>query len=251
MDFRIIHEVWDEPQALPRSRGDANPPSHGAAPTNFLGIAQLQTHSCSFIPFLIPPQSRDGIEAVPSHHSLKIPLEGRSFPFSWEKLRNVGSSPGWIKEIKTAFPSPPSCRSSSLSSGCPGFPGRDECGKDGDSEWIQHGKGFDVSSWRFPTFSFPSPQSEDSDLPYPPPQREPNVYMVPQGIKPVLQRTAIEVRHGAGNGVPHGFQGGILKEKGSRGHFQLLIILWQEGGAERVGGCCQGMRDGMRMEFRE
>uniref|UniRef100_A0A8C1Y8Y8 Dysferlin n=1 Tax=Cyprinus carpio TaxID=7962 RepID=A0A8C1Y8Y8_CYPCA len=30
---------------------------------------------------------------------------------------------------------------------------------------------------------------EDSDLPYPPPQREPNVYMVPQGIKPVLQRT--------------------------------------------------------------
>ncbi|XP_077034034.1 dysferlin isoform X5 [Agelaius phoeniceus] len=35
--------------------------------------------------------------------------------------------------------------------------------------------------------------SADSDLPYPPPQREPNVYMVPQGIKPVLQRTAIEV----------------------------------------------------------
>ncbi|XP_056346402.1 dysferlin isoform X5 [Oenanthe melanoleuca] len=35
--------------------------------------------------------------------------------------------------------------------------------------------------------------SEDSDLPYPPPQREPNVYMVPQGIKPVLQRTAIEI----------------------------------------------------------
>uniref|UniRef100_A0A8C2JZ59 Dysferlin, limb girdle muscular dystrophy 2B (autosomal recessive) n=1 Tax=Cyprinus carpio TaxID=7962 RepID=A0A8C2JZ59_CYPCA len=34
---------------------------------------------------------------------------------------------------------------------------------------------------------------EDSDLPYPPPQREPNVYMVPQGIKPVLQRTAIEI----------------------------------------------------------
>uniref|UniRef100_A0A8C3Y8P9 Dysferlin n=1 Tax=Catharus ustulatus TaxID=91951 RepID=A0A8C3Y8P9_CATUS len=60
-------------------------------------------------------------------------------------------------------------------------------------KWIQHGKGFDVSSWRFPTFSLPSPQSEDSDLPYPPPQREPNVYMVPQGIKPVLQRTAIEI----------------------------------------------------------
>ncbi|XP_059384658.1 dysferlin-like isoform X10 [Carassius carassius] len=34
---------------------------------------------------------------------------------------------------------------------------------------------------------------EDSDLPYLPPQREPNVYMVPQGIKPVLQRTAIEI----------------------------------------------------------
>ncbi|XP_062991896.1 dysferlin isoform X2 [Elgaria multicarinata webbii] len=36
-------------------------------------------------------------------------------------------------------------------------------------------------------------KSEDSDLPYPPPQREPNIYMVPQGIKPVLQRTAIEI----------------------------------------------------------
>ncbi|XP_075429238.1 dysferlin isoform X4 [Ascaphus truei] len=35
--------------------------------------------------------------------------------------------------------------------------------------------------------------SADTDLPYPPPQRENNVYMVPQGIKPVLQRTAIEV----------------------------------------------------------
>ncbi|NXN16120.1 DYSF protein, partial [Indicator maculatus] len=34
--------------------------------------------------------------------------------------------------------------------------------------------------------------SADSDLPYPPPQREANIYMVPQGIKPVLQRTAIE-----------------------------------------------------------
>lgn len=40
------------------------------------------------------------------------------------------------------------------------------------------------------------PQSADSDLPYPPPQREPNIYMVPQGIKPVLQRTAIEVSDG-------------------------------------------------------
>ncbi|XP_056299171.1 dysferlin isoform X6 [Pseudoliparis swirei] len=34
---------------------------------------------------------------------------------------------------------------------------------------------------------------EESDLPPPPPQREPNVFVVPQGIKPVLQRTAIEV----------------------------------------------------------
>uniref|UniRef100_A0A8B9PML9 Dysferlin n=1 Tax=Apteryx owenii TaxID=8824 RepID=A0A8B9PML9_APTOW len=36
-------------------------------------------------------------------------------------------------------------------------------------------------------------KSADSDLLYPPPQREPNIYMVPQGIKPVLQRTAIEI----------------------------------------------------------
>lgn len=36
-------------------------------------------------------------------------------------------------------------------------------------------------------------QPDDSDLPYPPPQREPNVFVIPQGIKPVLQRTAIEV----------------------------------------------------------
>ncbi|XP_025904647.1 dysferlin [Nothoprocta perdicaria] len=36
-------------------------------------------------------------------------------------------------------------------------------------------------------------EDEDSDLPYPPPQREPNVYVVPQGIKPVLQRTAVEI----------------------------------------------------------
>ncbi|XP_041442887.1 dysferlin isoform X3 [Xenopus laevis] len=35
--------------------------------------------------------------------------------------------------------------------------------------------------------------TSDTDLPYPPPQREANVYMVPQGIKPVLQRTAIEI----------------------------------------------------------
>uniref|UniRef100_A0AAZ3SQG3 C2 domain-containing protein n=1 Tax=Oncorhynchus tshawytscha TaxID=74940 RepID=A0AAZ3SQG3_ONCTS len=36
-------------------------------------------------------------------------------------------------------------------------------------------------------------REKDSDLPNPPPQREPNVYMVPQGIKPVLQRTAVEI----------------------------------------------------------
>uniref|UniRef100_A0A8C4MCL3 Dysferlin n=1 Tax=Equus asinus asinus TaxID=83772 RepID=A0A8C4MCL3_EQUAS len=34
---------------------------------------------------------------------------------------------------------------------------------------------------------------EDTDLPYPPPQREANIYMVPQNIKPALQRTAIEI----------------------------------------------------------
>ncbi|XP_055085159.1 dysferlin isoform X2 [Periophthalmus magnuspinnatus] len=34
---------------------------------------------------------------------------------------------------------------------------------------------------------------EESDLPPPPPQREPNVFIVPQGIKPVLHRTAIEI----------------------------------------------------------
>uniref|UniRef100_A0A8B9PQK7 Dysferlin n=1 Tax=Apteryx owenii TaxID=8824 RepID=A0A8B9PQK7_APTOW len=39
----------------------------------------------------------------------------------------------------------------------------------------------------------PGFESADSDLLYPPPQREPNIYMVPQGIKPVLQRTAIEI----------------------------------------------------------
>uniref|UniRef100_A0A8C9X023 Dysferlin, limb girdle muscular dystrophy 2B (autosomal recessive) n=1 Tax=Sander lucioperca TaxID=283035 RepID=A0A8C9X023_SANLU len=37
------------------------------------------------------------------------------------------------------------------------------------------------------------PGQEESDLPHLPPQREPNVFMVPQGIKPVLQRTAIEI----------------------------------------------------------
>uniref|UniRef100_A0A8D2LWA1 Dysferlin n=1 Tax=Varanus komodoensis TaxID=61221 RepID=A0A8D2LWA1_VARKO len=50
---------------------------------------------------------------------------------------------------------------------------------------VHHIPGFER---RFPLF-----QAEDTDLPYPPPQREPNIYMVPQGIKPVLQRTAIEI----------------------------------------------------------
>ncbi|XP_037116029.1 dysferlin isoform X1 [Syngnathus acus] len=47
----------------------------------------------------------------------------------------------------------------------------------------------------FPGFLCDSAQTwpEESDLPCLPPQREPNVFVVPQGIKPVLQRTAIEV----------------------------------------------------------
>uniref|UniRef100_A0A8C0XAP2 C2 domain-containing protein n=1 Tax=Castor canadensis TaxID=51338 RepID=A0A8C0XAP2_CASCN len=36
-------------------------------------------------------------------------------------------------------------------------------------------------------------REKDADLPYPPPQREVNIYMVPQNIKPALQRTAIEI----------------------------------------------------------
>uniref|UniRef100_H3D0Y8 Dysferlin, limb girdle muscular dystrophy 2B (autosomal recessive) n=1 Tax=Tetraodon nigroviridis TaxID=99883 RepID=H3D0Y8_TETNG len=36
-------------------------------------------------------------------------------------------------------------------------------------------------------------EPDESDLPHPPPQREPNVFVIPQGIKPVLQRTAIEI----------------------------------------------------------
>uniref|UniRef100_A0A8D2LV97 Dysferlin n=1 Tax=Varanus komodoensis TaxID=61221 RepID=A0A8D2LV97_VARKO len=53
---------------------------------------------------------------------------------------------------------------------------------------VHHIPGFEALQRRFPLF-----QAEDTDLPYPPPQREPNIYMVPQGIKPVLQRTAIEI----------------------------------------------------------
>lgn len=44
-------------------------------------------------------------------------------------------------------------------------------------------------------------QTEDTDLPYPPPQREANIYMVPQNIKPALQRTAIEVSLTVGRGL--------------------------------------------------
>uniref|UniRef100_A0A8C5CEE7 C2 domain-containing protein n=1 Tax=Gadus morhua TaxID=8049 RepID=A0A8C5CEE7_GADMO len=36
-------------------------------------------------------------------------------------------------------------------------------------------------------------RDQDSDLPCLPPQREPNVFMVPQSIKPALRRTAIEI----------------------------------------------------------
>ncbi|MBZ3887940.1 Dysferlin [Sciurus carolinensis] len=42
-------------------------------------------------------------------------------------------------------------------------------------------------------YHIPGFESEDTDLPYPPPQREANIYMVPQNIKPALQRTAIEI----------------------------------------------------------
>uniref|UniRef100_A0A3Q3X9N3 C2 domain-containing protein n=1 Tax=Mola mola TaxID=94237 RepID=A0A3Q3X9N3_MOLML len=52
---------------------------------------------------------------------------------------------------------------------------------------IHHIPGQEVSLFLFPLF--PS----ESDLPYPPPQREPNVFVIPQEIKPVLQRTAIEI----------------------------------------------------------
>ncbi|XP_036002552.1 dysferlin isoform X7 [Fundulus heteroclitus] len=48
-----------------------------------------------------------------------------------------------------------------------------------------------LQQWRNPSSICIIP--EESDLPYPPPQREPNVFMVPKGIKPVLQRTAIEI----------------------------------------------------------
>ncbi|MGH0134573.1 UNVERIFIED_CONTAM: hypothetical protein FKN15_031044 [Acipenser sinensis] len=39
----------------------------------------------------------------------------------------------------------------------------------------------------------PGVEPADTDLPIPPPQREPNIYTLPQEIKPVLQRTAIEI----------------------------------------------------------
>lgn len=68
----------------------------------------------------------------------------------------------------------------------------------GDAAWGGGGDGVVVPSWHdlICPWHLCSLQSADSDLPYPPPQREPNIYMVPQGIKPVLQRTAIEVSDG-------------------------------------------------------
>ena len=40
-----------------------------------------------------------------------------------------------------------------------------------------------------------TPQDEGADLPYLPPTKEhkPSLYMVPSGIRPAVQRTAIEV----------------------------------------------------------
>lgn len=38
-------------------------------------------------------------------------------------------------------------------------------------------------------------QVKDGDLPLIPPRRGQNLYMVPQGIRPVVQLTAIEVNH--------------------------------------------------------
>uniref|UniRef100_S4RYT2 C2 domain-containing protein n=1 Tax=Petromyzon marinus TaxID=7757 RepID=S4RYT2_PETMA len=40
---------------------------------------------------------------------------------------------------------------------------------------------------------YDKPKPEESDLEYPPPQPGTNLYMVPPGIKPALQRTAIEI----------------------------------------------------------
>ncbi|XP_049338123.1 dysferlin isoform X2 [Astyanax mexicanus] len=41
--------------------------------------------------------------------------------------------------------------------------------------------------------AFSEQRQDDTDLPCPPPLREPNIFMVPLNIKPVLQRTAIEI----------------------------------------------------------
>lgn len=38
-------------------------------------------------------------------------------------------------------------------------------------------------------------QVDDGDLPLVPPRRGEKLYMVPQGIRPVVQLTAIEVNH--------------------------------------------------------
>lgn len=74
-----IHEVWDEPQPLPRSRGDANPPSHGAAPTKFFGN-HTTTNLLLLHPFphptVIPGWDRGG--STPSFPKKGLTLEGRS-----------------------------------------------------------------------------------------------------------------------------------------------------------------------------
>lgn len=68
-------------------------------------------------------------------------------------------------------------------------------------------------------------QSEDTDLPYPPPQREANIYMVPQNIKPVLQRTAIEVSLPPPRGWGLGASPFLAQPCPGLGPFQLLSSL--------------------------
>lgn len=67
-------------------------------------------------------------------------------------------------------------------------------------------------------------QPEESDLPYPPPQREPNVFMVPQGIKPVLQRTAIEVLWSSSlKNIHHSSPKGVLSNHLTKRHLFTII----------------------------
>lgn len=46
------------------------------------------------------------------------------------------------------------------------------------------------------------PKVDDRDLPLVPPRRGDKLYMVPQGIRPVVQLTAIEVRHRSAPLIP-------------------------------------------------